>query len=404
MHATRAPLTYTFMQHLRRPRALAALVLGAAAVVCLSLDLLTPRTPAARRAEVCLFLFNKDATGLLTYWLDHHLSLFDAAKLTIIDQASVEPKTHAILDLAAARGVHVIAFPGSYKQRTAVMSRTMRAAAASCDFLVPLDNDELLGLHSGGEYHVSRTAIEAEFTRLLPTIKSGVASLWTSLWTGGLPGRYKLGDAPALLCDHGACMGRRAADDVASRAPRLLLRRPTGLADRPSGELCMDKTFFAARSFESIDHGNHYGQLRGDHGHRDVSRRLCGVTMRTSLYFPRQHRLVLMHLASALPHDWYRSKILRAVAAYNFTSRTNCATVSWGQPYCEALGTGALFNASQYCVKMQAQCATEREIGGVFAPRTLLQHRYIISAAAARGRAGDAPSPQPVPRRNASLL
>ena len=302
--------------------------------------------PAGQAARVCIFLFHKDSPWLLQSWLEHYLVLFAAAAITIIDHSSTDSDTLALLRSAAAKGVRVDTFNGPFRNKHAELTKRMRHKASACDFLIPTDNDELLVVHEDGQYRFDRAAVERAFGKLLPTADARR--------------RYKLGAARALLCDATLCTRQHAANlGALRRAGVQVPRRPLGLADQLPGNLCQDKTFYPARSFQATDQGNHYGELRGE-GKAFESRtaRLCNVTMQHALYFPEHHGLAFLDLGYALPHAEYRSKHLRAAAAYNYTVASNCdpRVPRVGQHYCDALKSEDVSNATSYCRSMQQRC------------------------------------------------
>ena len=112
-------------------------------------------------ANVCTFLFHKNSPGLLQTWLMHHLALFDPTKITIIDHSTTDNDALALLRSASMQGVHVVRFVGPFREKHAELTKLMHKASSSCDFLVPLDNDEHLAVYANGHYSFSRAAVEA---------------------------------------------------------------------------------------------------------------------------------------------------------------------------------------------------------------------------------------------------
>jgi hypothetical protein len=296
-------------------------------------------------ARVCVFLFTKDSPLLLRSWLEHYLALFAAAAITVVDHSSADAGALALLRAAAAKGVRVDTFRGSFRRKHGELTARMRRRGASCDFLVPADNDELLVVHEvGGGYRADRAAVGRAFDRLLPTARAGR--------------RYKLGAAKAVLCDASLCAARGVGDRGASyKAAVRVPRRPTGLADKPPGGLCQDKTFFAAASFAATDQGNHYGRLRGEgRAFEERAARSCGASMRHAFFYPVHHGLAFVDLGGALPHAAFASKYLRGAAAYNYSAASRCSRRGWGHHYCEALKGKSLSNATDYCQSMRRRC------------------------------------------------
>ena len=127
-------------------------------------------------ATTCLFLFTKDSPGLLRTWLNHHLALFDASSITVIDHSSQSQDVKDQLTAFSGLGGNVHVFHGSFSEKGPELSRIMKARAPYCDFLVPIDTDELIVVHyrSNDTYAtLSREAMENEFEKLRPTIDMG---------------------------------------------------------------------------------------------------------------------------------------------------------------------------------------------------------------------------------------
>eukprot|EP00978_Attheya_sp_CCMP212_P032889 scaffold130260_cov50-Attheya_sp.AAC.1 len=298
---------------------------------------------------VCLFLFTKDSPGMLRTWLSHHLTLFDVSSITIVDHSSQSQDVLDQLASVSARGGDVIRFTGSFSNKQHELSRIMKHRAPHCDFLVPLDTDELLAVHYGSvdvknTYAVSsRKAMEDEFKKLRQTIGAGM--------------RYKFGMVSPKLCSLEACMG-----DVnnSTEIDRLYLRsmstpRPSTIEDFPPDNVCQHKTFYPANVFSSTDQGNHFGTLTSD-TMRGRNSRKCGILKNTTFYYPEHHGLVLLHLDSALPFQWFRDKYVQAANAYGYTAKTDCSTIKLGSHYCTAMneaeknpGKSKLVNYTRYC-------------------------------------------------------
>merc|ERR1712151_283425 len=305
-------------------------------------------------AHVCLVLFTKDSPGMLRTWLNHHLALFDAPSITIVDHSSQSQDVLNQLSSFSKLGGAVHIFNGPFSNKALELSRIMRARVPHCDFLVPLDTDEMLAAHHRGSrggsglnsdtYVMSRRkSIENEFNKLKTSITSG-------------RGRFKFGMVNNMkFCTQEACKGIEieTPGQTLTVTNQINLRalsfppQAQAISDQPSDDLCQHKTFYAANVFFETDKMNM--SLK--------SNRECQALTTSTHYYPKHHNLVIVHLNSATPHQWYRNKIFTAEKGYNFTSKTNCEQEDKGKIYCRVMqeldrdpGNSMLGNSTKYCL------------------------------------------------------
>ncbi|KAJ8600312.1 hypothetical protein CTAYLR_000617 [Chrysophaeum taylorii] len=236
-----------------------------------------------------LFTFHKDEATLLEDWLQYHTAVFGADNVIVIDHQSQAAEVLETLARWERRGVTVVPFDGSFRDKAAAMSAAMRAHARTAQLVVPIDVDEFV-VNERGDVMTALEEIAASTESRKFKFKSRVANCFANL------------DRPALVAEFSE-----------------------------SSATSMAKTFFRAADFLRTDQGNHYGVVRRDNGtHQDVQlapRNFDRFFVRTSL--------TLLHFAMRDFDTWY-AKLFQRARAYGFTTNTNCEGVRKGQRYCRS--------------------------------------------------------------------
>jgi hypothetical protein len=175
-------------------------------------------------------MMQKDERFLLKPWLAYYGYLFGYQNLYVLDNGSELAETRAILSEYAAKGVVVDSTPigrSAYESKGDIVGGLMRRLdlQGRYDFIIPLDCDEFIALKQDSRYTFSRDRILAYLSTLVGESR--------------------------------------------------VLRFPYQLANHPLQPdiyhyYSMFKVFFAANTFDHIDHGNHFGKSSRSNGFRDT--------------------------------------------------------------------------------------------------------------------------------------
>ena len=185
----------------------------------------------AQRLQIGCVMMQKDERFLLKPWLDYHGYLFGYENLYVIDNGSELAETRAVLSEYARKGV-VVDYThvgrSAYEAKGDIIGQIIRRLdlQGRYDFIIPLDCDEFIALKDGDRYVFSRDRIRAYFLNLVGETR--------------------------------------------------VLRFPYQLANHPLQPdiyhyYAMFKVFFAANTFDHIDHGNHVGRSSRSDGVRDTN-------------------------------------------------------------------------------------------------------------------------------------
>jgi hypothetical protein len=112
----------------------------------------------------------KNESDLLPLWLGYHSMLFGAENLVVIDNGSFEPAVLRELVRAERRGTRVLReFSGndSFENKGEIVGALISEyeATGRFDVFFPLDCDEFVGAHVGGEARFDQEAIFLELQR-----------------------------------------------------------------------------------------------------------------------------------------------------------------------------------------------------------------------------------------------
>lgn len=302
-----------------------------------------PQTPplplTTQKALAKVFTFHKDEAFLLGDWLYYHASVFGPENVVVVDHASQDPRVLELLDAYARRGVSVVKFAGKFGDKAEALSAAMRAAAATAEYLVPMDVDEFVVLElAGGGIAADAAAIRAEFAGL-PRDE---------------PRKFKFSSRVA------ACPDASHATAASARRPALVT------AFSPKKSTAMAKTFFrGGYGFLSTDQGNHFGKTR----HDNASTADDQIDNRQfDRYFVRT-RLSLLHFSMPDFATWH-AKLFQRAKAYGFTMKSPCAGIRRGQRYCRSFqrlqgGDAPLAVAqAEYADVCDAIAKQQRDTGG----------------------------------------
>lgn len=237
-----------------------------------------------------VFTFHKDETTLLADWLAYHSHIFGPENIVLIDHESADPSVLEILTAYADRGVSIVPFSGSFRDKAVALTAAMRACSNSAQLLIPIDVDEFIVDETGeGVLNVLRQLEHSAETR-----------------------KFKFAS-------------RVATCESVHKRPAL------ETSFLPKSATSMGKTFFRARDFVSTDQGNHYGFVRGDN---QTNQDIQLMPKNFDRFFARTS-LTLLHFAMRDFETWYK-KLFQRATAYGFTMNTNCEAVRKGQRYCRS--------------------------------------------------------------------
>jgi hypothetical protein len=263
-----------------------------------------------------LFLFQNEEHELLADWLQYHAYLFGISSLVVIDHKSHSQHICGLLALYERCGATVVSYTGEFAHKHRKLSETMRSYPKS--MLIPLDADEFIVLQEH-----NTTGHNSGLTYNRENIVRAINGL-------SIDGRkYKFAASYVLRYDGKVC------DSIMhhNEQEQLTFRRalPNGYThllahDSPGPR---GKTFFYSDGFISTDQGNHFGEVKHDHG--DVNK-AAPVLANISHYFLFTD-LTLLHMSTP-SYQGAKRKVLRGADAYGFTDRTNCSAVSLGKGYC----------------------------------------------------------------------
>jgi len=249
---------------------------------------------------------------------------------------SSNPKVLATLDAYAQRGVSIVPFAGNFGKKAEALSAAMRAAAATAEYLVPVDVDEFVVLEGPHGLVADPERILDAFRRLPRDEKR----------------KFKFASRVAACPDPGSPSSARRPAAVRTFSP-------------PKATV-MAKTFFrGGYGFLSTDQGNHFGRTR----HDNASTQDQQIDNRNFEKFFIRTPLTLLHFSMPDFRTWHEKLFSRA-KAYGFTLKTQCAGVRRGQRYCRSfqkLQGGAAPPAAaetEYADVCGAIAAQRRETGG----------------------------------------
>lgn len=285
-----------------------------------------------------VFTFHKDEATLLADWLAYHSHIFGPENIVLIDHESTDPTVLETLNIYAAKGVSIVPFSGSFRDKAVALTAAMRACSSSAKLLIPIDIDEFVVDETGdGVLNVLRQLEHSAETR-----------------------KFKFAS-------------RVASCESVHKRPAL------ETSFLPKSATTMGKTFFRARDFVSTDQGNHYGFVRRDNQtHQDIQL----MPKNFDRFFVRSS-LSLLHFAMRDFDTWY-TKLFQRAAAYGFAMNTNCEAVRKGQRYCrsyQALRAGQepLERARQEHRDVCAAIAKQQNRLVSHADRQPVKERHIVS-------------------------
>ena len=321
------------------------------------------------KALVKVFAFHKDEAFLLGDWLYYHASVFGAENVVVVDHQSSDPDVLGLLDAYARRGVSVVPFAGKFGEKAEALSTAMRAAAATADFLVPMDIDEFVVLEEAGGAAIAADGarIRAEFAKL-PRDE---------------PRKFKFSSRVA------------ACPDAAAESSSPSAKRPALVtAFSPAKSTAMGKTFFrGGYGFLGTDQGNHFGKTRHDN---DSSPDAMINNRNFDTFFVRT-RLTLLHFSMPDFATWH-AKLFQRAKAYGFTMKSPCEGIRRGQRYCRSFqkldgGKAPLDVArAEYADVCDAIAKQQRVTGG---PKQAVQASGDLGALARLLAANSPPPPPP---------
>lgn len=124
-------------------------------------------------ARLAIVLMQKDEGELLRAWIDHHLTITSPELIHIFDNGSTCQATLKTLEEAKQKGIHIsLEFnsPEDFERKGDIICKTIQSIQAnnSCDFIIPLDCDEFLGLErdSDTEPQFDRRSINQHLSQL----------------------------------------------------------------------------------------------------------------------------------------------------------------------------------------------------------------------------------------------
>lgn len=244
---------------------------------------------ACPRPVAKVFTFHKDEESLIRDWVVYHGSTFGIENLVVIDHDSTNEAVVNILERYRRRGLTVVPFRGSFRQKAEALSAAMRSNAANADFLIPIDVDEFI-VDETGDVIATLRQLAASNERRKFKFSSRVSS-------------------------------------CRSTAARPVLETKFSAKSQTS----MAKTFFRARGFVATDQGNHYGWTDRDNGtHQDVQ-----LGRNNFDTFFASSPLTLLHFAMR-DFDTWHVKLFQRARAYGFSMETRCEGVRRGQRYCRS--------------------------------------------------------------------
>lgn len=233
---------------------------------------------------VRIYTFVKDQHYFLRPWLEHHIRVFGADSLHVVDHESKMQDAVEDLRWAAQQGVNVTVFSGPFSRKgkylSTVMHQDIKNAERPIDFIVPLDIDEILGIYDKGEYHFVRSRVLKEFAKLPRA-----------------PTRFKFMGVNASTCPW-------PVDAGVDFQP---MRSDCKIPDAHPPRHHMAKTFYTARGFKSTDQGNHYGHV-GNSSSRKIEDFFLDHTVTMVSY-------------RGLSYDQLKAKMLRGTYAYGHDKR-----------------------------------------------------------------------------------
>lgn len=248
-----------------------------------------------------LFLFQKDGGDNLVAWLDHHVELFGAESIHIVDHQSKDPRTLRVLADHAARGVTLHTCTDKFTAKMLCLSRVINAYKTRSKLVAPIDVDEFI------VFRVSLKQMRAD--------KAQVARELASLECSPDAPAYKFVPFQAVPSD--CPCSRNQAQPNSSLA----------VCSSTLFHVCCErrllwKTFFCSDAFAWTDQGNHFGSFKRCQTPPKLKFEQCFAIS----------RLGLLHYATS-SYATYEHKVLERAAAYNFSnSHVTCTGV--GHQYC----------------------------------------------------------------------
>jgi len=104
-------------------------------------------------ARLSIVLMQKDEGELLGAWIDHHLEITTPGLIYIYDNGSTCHETKKILQVLRKKGVNIstkYSNPSDFERKGDIICETIQSIQLNnkSDFIIPLDCDEFLGIHS----------------------------------------------------------------------------------------------------------------------------------------------------------------------------------------------------------------------------------------------------------------
>ena len=331
-------------------------------------------TSSPRDSMVEIFLCVRDSPELLRHWVQHHLAIFGAEHIHIVDNMSSDTAALALLSDAAKRGVHVTRVDGPIGNAKIHMSKLKRLHQGHSSFLVPIDVDEFVGVFRAGHYSFRPRDVQHEFERLAPTLKQGR--------------RYKFGDALVASCHFHACLSEARSNFSFERLPVALPARPGGVHNLCEGGVDGNrvKAFFPSQTFLRTDLGNHFGYLDSDKDNDSgllVGLKVgnCSTWQKHSLYFPDAHALILVHFHRSPLYRLEAQRYQRVLAAHG-VDRENCSAEG---AFAQARGSNEWAHRVE---KLQRYCTLSRKYSGLGGAHKYCRDVHIDSNGMRRERPG----------------
>jgi hypothetical protein len=192
------------------------------------------------KSSIMIFCFVQDEYQLMKHWIPYHSDLVGMKNIMIIDHGSNE-ETKSLFDGFASKGLQVYdagAFP--FTEKEMVLSRVM-GKFKHYGFLVPMDSDEFLCLHTEDRMDCSKTGILKAFDALPPG-----------------PAVFKMGTFD--VCD----------SPVADYEDPLLEMTSFHFFPPETAEVfstgAPSKSFFPGSHFVSTDAGSYHGPIEDNEG------------------------------------------------------------------------------------------------------------------------------------------